>query len=61
MKIKQKFLYTKEKRLTFTQQQWNDAMAKAIKDHPELAEGKIEGIEDLKIKTKVNNERRTDI
>lgn len=55
MKIKRKFLYTKEKRVNFTQEQWNTAMEKAIKEHPELIEGKVEGIENIvKVKTKVD-------
>jgi len=58
MKLKKKYSYTKEKRVNFTQQQWNAALEKALLDHPELVNANIEIVENLKATTKINNESK---
>jgi len=54
MKIKQKYLFTKQKRVNFTAAQWEEAMQKALREHPELADADIKTVENLKATTKVD-------
>ena len=53
MKIKGKYQYTKTKKVKFSQQQWAEALAKTLREHPELAGGltdELKQMADIKIK-----------